>query len=99
MKQRYAKAWPSDSPFFTKGQLLYVMQVAVKRLDTSSAPPEAEATFLEEIHPLQLASASCQRACRMLGCCKLDGDACIVMSYTPTQLLNAWKSLKEVHLA
>ena len=68
------------------------MQVAVKRLDTSSAAPEAETTFLEEIHTLQLASASCQRACRMLGCCKLDGDACIVMSLYPK---SAAKRLEE----
>ena len=93
MKQWYARLGPlialSSSQ---KGQLLYVMQVAVKRLDTSSAPPEAEATFLEEIHTLQLASASCQRACRMLGCCKLNGDACIVMSLYPK---SAAKRLEE----
>ncbi len=59
------------------------MQVAVKRLHTSSAPPEAEATFLEEVQTLHVASATCQRACRMLGCCKLDGDVCTVMSLYP----------------
>lgn len=68
------------------------MQVAVKRLDTSSAPPTAEATFLEEIHTLQLASASCQRACCMLGCCMLYGNACIVMRLYPK---SAAKHLKE----
>ena len=59
------------------------MQVAVKKLHTSSAPVAAAATFLDEIQTLQLASATCQRACRMLGCCKLDGDVCIVMSLHP----------------
>ena len=56
------------------------LRVAVKRLQTGAASDAAEITFLEEIQTLQLASAACQRACRMLGCCKLDGDACIVMS-------------------
>ena len=59
------------------------MQVAVKSLHTSSATPEAEATFLEEVQTLHVASATCQRACRMLGCCKLEGDVCIVMSLYP----------------
>ena len=59
------------------------LQVAVKRLQTGAASGAAEVTFLEEIQTLQLASAACQRACRMLGCCKLDGDACIVMSLYP----------------
>ena len=69
------------------------MQVAVKRLHTGSAPAAAEATFLEVVQMLQLASASCQRACRMLGCCKLDdGDACIVMSLYPK---SAAKRLEE----
>ena len=68
------------------------MQVAVKRLHTSSAPSAAEGAFLEEVQMLQLASASCQRVCRMLGCCKLDGDACIVMSLYPK---SAAKRLEE----
>ncbi len=55
----------------------------VKRLQTSDVSSAAENTFLEEIQMLQLASATCQRTCRMLGCCKLDGDACIVMSLYP----------------
>lgn len=58
-------------------------QVAVKRLCTSGAPPAVEEAFLKEIQVLQLASGVCQRTCRMLGCCKLDGDPCIVMSLYP----------------
>ncbi|DBB02297.1 TPA: hypothetical protein ACH3X3_011313 [Trebouxia sp. C0006] len=61
----------------------YKSQVAVKRLHTSSAPSAAESVFLEEVQMLQLASASCQRVCRMLGCCKLVGDVCIVTSLYP----------------
>ena len=54
--------------------------MAVKRLNTSEAPPDVGSAFLKEIQILQLAAGTCQRACRMLGCCKLDGDPCIVMS-------------------
>lgn len=39
--------------------------------------------FLKEIQVLQLASGTCGRAVRMLGCCKLDGDPCIVMTLYP----------------
>ncbi|KAL0051146.1 hypothetical protein WJX82_002693 [Trebouxia sp. C0006] len=59
------------------------LQVAVKRLNTSEAPPDVGSAFLKEIQILQLAAGTCQRACRMLGCCKLDGDPCIVMSLYP----------------
>ena len=58
-------------------------QVAVKRLNTGGAPTESETAFLEEVQVLQLASATCQRVCRMLGCCKVDGDPCIVMTLYP----------------
>ncbi len=63
--------------------LLCTVQVAVKRLSTSNAPASAESLFLKEIQSLQLASSICHRACRMLGLCKLDGDACIVMTLYP----------------
>ena len=55
----------------------------MKRLSTSGASPALEAAFLKEIHILQLASGTCGRACRMLGCCKLDKDPCIVMTLYP----------------
>ena len=58
----------------------YVQQVAVKKLQTSGAPASEKALFLKEVQTLQLAAYTCQRVCRMIGCCKLDGDACIVMS-------------------
>ena len=47
-----------------------------------SAGSSLKALFLKA-QLLQLASASCQRVCRMLGCCKLEGDARIVMSLYP----------------
>ena len=58
-------------------------QVAVKRLCTSGAPLALELAFMKEIQVLQLAASSCQHVCRMLGCCKLSGDPCIVMSLYP----------------
>ena len=58
----------------------FVHQVAVKKLSTAGASPAAEAAFLKEVHIAQLASATCQRVCRMLGCCELDSRVCIVMS-------------------
>ena len=66
--------------------------MAVKRLHTSPAPAAAQAAFIEEVQTLQLASATCQRVCRMLGCCRLDGDACIIMSLYPK---SAAKRLEE----
>ena len=69
------------------------VQVAVKRLNTSNAPASAESLFLREIQSLQLASGVCHRACRMLGLCKLDGDACIVMTLYPK---SAAKRLEEL---
>ena len=67
-------------------------QVAVKRLQTCGAPKAAEAVFLKEMQTLRLASAMCHRACRLIGCCKLDGDACIVMPLYPK---SAAKHLEE----
>lgn len=67
-------------------------QVAVKKLHTSAVPADAEAALLQEVQTLQLASATCQRVCRMLGCCKLDGTACVVMSLYPK---SAAKRLEE----
>ena len=72
-------------------QALFVLQdnassfteVAVERLFTNGAPPALELAFLKEIQVLQLAAGTCQRACRMLGCSKKDGDPCIVMSLYP----------------
>ncbi len=58
-------------------------QVAVKVLQTSDAPAAAAANFAKEVCTIQLASAACQRVCRMLGCGKLNGDTCIVMSLYP----------------
>lgn len=58
-------------------------QVAVKRLQTYGAPGASEAVFLEEMQTLRLASAMCHRACRLIGCYILDGDACIVMTLYP----------------
>lgn len=69
------------------------VQVAVKHLNTSNAPASAESLFLREIQSLQLASGICHRACRMLGLCKLDGGACIVMTLYPK---SAAKRLEEV---
>ena len=70
---------------------LLVGQVAVKVLQTSDAPAAATANFAKEVCTIQLASAACQRVCRMLGCGKLNGDTCIVMSLYPksaVKLLN-----------
>ena len=55
----------------------------MKRLCTSGASPALEVAFWKEIHVLQLASGICGRACRMLGCCKLEKDPCIVMTLYP----------------
>ena len=73
--------------------LLYFFQVAVRRLNTNGAPTESEAASLKEVQVLQLASATCQRICHMLGCCKVDGDPCIVMTLYPK---SAAKRLEEV---
>ena len=58
----------------------HMPQVAVKKLNTAGASSADEAAFLKEVRIAQLASATCQRACRILGCCKLDGNPCLVMS-------------------
>ena len=55
-------------------------QVAVKKLNTAGASATDETAFLKEVRIAQLASATCQRACRILGCCCLDGSPCLVMS-------------------
>ena len=84
-----------SSLVLSSGQLyihICAMQVAVKRLHTSSAPAAAVTNFLNEVQTLQLASATCHQACHMLGCCKLDADACIVMSLYPK---SAAKHLEE----
>ena len=56
------------------------MQVAVKSFNTIGASAAVEAEFLREVQIAQLASATCQRVCRLLGCCKLEGRVCLVMS-------------------
>ena len=66
--------------------------MAVKQLNTAGASATAEVDFLKEMQVLQFASATCQRVCRMLGCCKLDGGPCIVMSLYTT---SAAKKLEE----
>ena len=58
----------------------FLMQVAVKSFNIAGASAVAEVDFAKEVHIAQLASATCQRACRILGCCKLDGSPCLVMS-------------------
>jgi len=73
---------------------LCAVPVAVKRLNTSNAPASAESLFWKEIQSLQLASSICHRACRMLGLCKLDGDACIVMTLYPKSAAKRLKSSK-----
>ena len=70
----------------------FALQVAVKRLQTCGITNAAESQFLKEKHTLRMASGICHRACRMLGCCKLDGDACIVMTLYPN---SAAKLLEE----
>ena len=94
--------WDSTQPRFAAIHVLScltalnqscVQQVAVKKLQTSAAPATDEALFLKEVQTLQLASYACQRVCRMIGCCKLDGDACIVMSLYSK---SAAKRLEEV---
>ena len=59
---------------------LDLLQVAVKSFLTAGASASAEANFFEEVRIAQLASATCQRACRILGCCNKNGDLCLVMS-------------------
>ena len=56
------------------------LQVAVKQFNLNGASAAAELQLMKEIHIAQVASASCQRACRMLGCCKQEGNLCLVMS-------------------
>lgn len=56
------------------------MQVAVKKFNIDGASAAAEDAFLQEVHITQLASGTCQRACRILGCCKIDDSPCLVMS-------------------
>ena len=49
---------------------------------------------MKEIEVLQLASATCQRVCRMLGCCKLDAGLCIVMSIYTTSVTKRLEQVK-----
>ncbi len=56
---------------------LCTVQVAGKRLNTSNAPASAESLFLKKIQSLRLVLSS-HWACRMLGVCELDRDACIL---------------------
>lgn len=65
----------------------------MKRLDTSGVSSVSKAAFLKDVQVLQLASATCQRVCQVLGCCKVDGDPCIVMS------MSAAKRLEEVEVS
>ena len=57
-----------------------MVQVAVKSFNTVGAPAAVEADFVKELQIAQLASATCQRVCHLIGCCKLDGKVCLVMS-------------------
>ena len=59
---------------------IHELQVAVKKIETAGASAVVVDNFLQELYIAQLASATCQRACRMLGCCKLDTGLCLVMS-------------------
>ena len=59
---------------------MYDWQVAVKKIETTGASAVVVDGFLKEAHNAQLASATCQQVCRMLGCCKLDTGLCLVMS-------------------
>lgn len=61
-------------------KLCALLQAAVKQLSIAGASAAAEAAFFKEVHIAQLASATCQRACRMLGCCNVNGNPCLVTS-------------------
>ena len=63
-------------------------QVAIKSFNTAGAPAAAEAGFLSEVRTAQLASATCQRVCRLPGCCEPDGKICLVMSLYPSSAAN-----------
>lgn len=56
------------------------LQVAIKKFNTDGASTAAEADFLKRVHIALLASGTCQRACRILGCCRIDISPCLVMS-------------------
>ncbi|KAL0051056.1 hypothetical protein WJX82_001199 [Trebouxia sp. C0006] len=68
--------------------------VAVKQLSISGASAAAEAAFFKEVHIAQLASATCQRACRMLGCYNLNGNPCLVMSLYPSSAAKRLETLQ-----
>ena len=57
-----------------------LLQVAVKQFNITGASAAVELQLMKEIHIAQVASASCHHACRVLGCCKLEGNLCLVMS-------------------
>ena len=73
-------------------------QVAVKKLNTSGASSADEAAFLKEVRIAQLASATCQRACRILGYCKLDGSPCLVMSLYASSAAERLETLQGMEL-
>ena len=70
------------------------LQVAVKRLDTSQAEAAVKELFLEEINTVQFASATCHRTCRILGCCQLGDDICLVMNLYPQTAANLLANAK-----
>ncbi len=79
-----------------KTKLCDLLQVAVKQLSISGASAAAEAAFFKEVHIAQLASATCQRACRMLGCCNLNGNPCLVMSLCPSSAAKRLETLQGI---
>lgn len=56
----------------------------MKKLHIGGVSAAVQAAVLNKIHVLWLASATCQRACRVLGCFKLDNDPYIVMTLYST---------------
>ena len=70
--------------------------MAVKQFNIISASAAAELQLMKEIHIAQVASASCQRACRMLGCCKLEGNLCLVMSLYSSSVAKRMETLQGV---
>ena len=63
----------------------------------SGVDAEATAVFLEELRTLQLASAACHGACRVLGCCKVDDSICLVMPLYPTSAAKLLEEAKGQH--
>ena len=48
-------------------------------MNTSGASAAVVEEFVKEAHIVQLASVTCQHACRLLGCCQLETGLCLVM--------------------